>query len=392
MKQQTVNLINPPFLELFDPTMYPHLGLLYLGAVLKKEGFKCRFIELGDKKEYIFPEADHNLITVLCATYKTALDVRNAIKSGSIVIGGAQVTCEPEQAFKDFKPDAMIKGEGELVIANTLNRISVGERGFIVDGGVVEDINALPYPDRSLLPIEKLRNTQENHVENYRGDGAATTILSSRGCVFNCAFCCKIPQEKKFRWRSPQNVMGEIDELQNVYDIHHARFMDDCFTTNRNRVIELCGLLKDKEFYWSCLTRADAINPKLLTTMYEGGCREIQFGIESGSQRILNLMNKQIAVEKQKSAIKMVHSAGIKSKVFLIEDYPTETIGDTNLTKQFMIDTQPDKWTISTFMPVPGSKIYKEYGSDPHYASRTSYNLEKDSAFKTWLKSDVWRL
>ena len=384
---KTVNLINPPAIELYDPSAYPPLGLLYIGGALKREGFNCKLIDLSDQVTYTIPDADFHLISVLNATYKTALGVRNSIKSGMVVVGGIQATINPKQTFEDFHPDTLITGEAEDIIADVLNDKMHG----IIDAGVIKDLNALALPDRDLVPITKLRNLYGLHLERCSDDGAATTLISSRGCPFKCEFCCKLPQTSYFRWRSPKNIIVEIQELQKKYNINHARFVDDCFTVNPKRVYELCDLLKGTGFYWSCLTRTDALNEKMLREMQLGGCREIQFGIESGSQKILDDMNKMTNVETNKRALQMVRNSGIHTKIFMIESYPTETEDDINLTKQFILDTQPDKVTVSTFLPLPGSVAYEKYGDDPRYKDRIFYNLETDSELKKWVKSETWR-
>lgn len=384
---KTVNLINPPATELYDPSAYPPLGLLYLGGALKREGFDCRLVDLSDQETYTVPDADYHLISVLNATYKTALEVRNSIKSGMIVVGGIQATINSQQTFRDFHPDALVTGEADNIIASILSNNMRG----IIDAGVVKNLDELAFPDRDLIPITKLRNLYGLHLERYSDDGAATTLISSRGCPFSCTFCCKIPQTSYFRWRSSQNIAKEIQELQEKYNINHARFVDDCFTINPKRIYDLCNLLTNKGFYWSCLTRADAITERMLREMYNGGCREIQFGIESGSQKVLDDMNKKTNVETNKKAIRMVKNAGIKTKIFIIEMYPTETEEDVELTKQFVIETQPDKVTLSTFLPLPGSAVYTKYIGDPRYKDRVYYNLEQDSKLKEWVKSETWR-
>lgn len=382
-----VNLINPPALELYDPNAYPQLGLLYLGGALRRAGFHCRFVDLADKETYTVPDADYHLISVLHATYKSALGVRNSIQDGMVVVGGAQATIDPIQTYEDFHPDALVTGEADTEIANVLSN---GARG-IIGGGVIKNLDSLAFPDRDLVPIEKLRNVSGVNMDRYTGDGATTTMISSRGCPFRCNFCCKVPQNEYFRWRSPRNIVDEMFELREKYDINQVRFYDDCFTVNPKRVYDFCSLLKGKGFYWSCMTRADAIPDRMAREMYSSGCRDVQIGIESGSQKILNDMNKKTNVETNKKAIETIKNAGMKARIFLMELYPTETAEDTELTKKFVTDTQPDGVTLSSFLPLPGSSLYEKYRNDPRYSGRTYYNLERDSDLKTWIKSEVWR-
>ena len=129
--------------------------------------------------------------------------------------------------------------------------------------------------------------------------------------------------------------------------------------------------------------------------MYNAGCREIQIGIESGSQRLLNLMNKKTTVEVNKNAVRAIEKTGITSKVLLMENYPTETPEDVEMTKQFVIDTKPSLWALTTFTPLPGSKDYETYKDDPKYKHDPdkpfSFFADDNSPLKLWLKSGVWR-
>ena len=102
MSAKTVNLINPPALALYEPSAYPHIGLLYLGAALQKEGYKCRYVDLTDKRHYVVPDADYHLITVLYPSYYSAMEVRESVVRGKIIMGGDQITVDPEAAFRDF--------------------------------------------------------------------------------------------------------------------------------------------------------------------------------------------------------------------------------------------------------------------------------------------------
>lgn len=381
-----VNLINPPSLELFDPSAYPHLGLLYLGSALKNEGFKCNYVDLSDKKNLIIPDADFNLITVLYSTYISALKVRNVIKQGKVIIGGVHATLFPEQTFKDFKPDLLITGEAENDIGNILRKnITSG----IIHCGVSENLDKIAFPDRELIPREKLRNLSGIHVGRYSGDGASTSIISSRGCPFQCSFCCKIPQNSYFRMRSPKNVLDEMVEVRDKYNINHFRFWDECFTLNKKRVYNLCSLLKKGDFYWLSISRVDTIDQQLLTIMHEAGCREIEFGIESGSQKILDDMSKGTTIKQNIEAIEMAKKVGIKVRALIIEGYPTETETDIRLTEQFLIDSQPDIVSVCSFVAHPGSRDYNFYPPDPNGRRYLYSNVE--SEFKQWIIREEWK-
>lgn len=392
-----MNLINPPQLELYDPSAYPHLGLLYLGAVLKRNGFTCQYVDLSSlepTEDIIVPNADYHLITILTATYQSCKQVLQTINSGFKVGGGFHASLFPTETLKDLQLDAIVVGEAEEKIVDVLRSKTKG----ITHGGIVKNLDKIPFPARELIPLHKLRNLSNIHGNTYKGDGASTTIISSRGCPYNCSFCCKaLPQMRYFRYRSANNVVNELEEVTSTFDIWHFRFVDDIFTVNRRRIYDLCALIRQHqlEIFWLCITRTDAVSLDLLKTMYRAGCREIHYGIESGSQRILNLMSKHTTVENNLKAMDKAKKAGLKVKIFLMYDFPTETQKDIELTKQFVEQSQPDKWTLSQFTLLPGSDVWanpKKYGLPKAKTNPSQwYYSEEDNPLKQWLRSEEWR-
>ena len=372
----------PPALELYDPSAYQNLGLLYLGGALKDK-YECKYIDLSETN--IIPDADFNLITVLQATYISALETVRLLAGNTdskIIVGGIEVTVNPEKAYSDFHPHCAVCGEAELQIENILNNNITG----IHDCGVVKNLDEAAFPDRDLIPLDKLRNVSSIHGDRYSGDGASTTIITSRGCPYKCTFCCKIPQTSYFRWRSASNVHKEMVEIKTKYDISHFRFIDDCFTANKKRVFDLCSLLKDNDFYWMCCTRADLVNASLLKEMYNAGCREIAFGVESGSQRMIDIMNKEETIEQYIKTFKLVKEAGIKIKILLMENYPGETPDDVVKTMDFVKTVQPDKWTLSSYVALHGSA--KSMRMEPY--GKFFYPMQ-ESKLKLWLKNEEWK-
>ena len=385
-----VNLINPPQEELYDPSAYPHLGLLYLGAVLKKDGFKVRYVDLAEGKDYKIPKADCHLITITTPTYNSAMKVIRGIDDGGrILVGGIH----PSVCPNDFDNDiTVVKGEAEKSISDILSRRT---KEKVIDCEPIKDLDSLPFPARDLIPKEKLRHLGNVHGDSYKGDGAATTIISSRGCPFRCNFCCKIHQTEYARYRSAENVKQEIVECQEKYDIHHFRFVDDIFTLNRKRVYEICRALKPLDVFWMTITRADSVDQNMLNSMFNAGCREVALGIESGSQRVLDLMGKRESPEQFLRAIAMIKDAGMKVKCFFMYGYPGETEHDIELTKKFIKRAKPDKWTVSRFVPLPGSDIWnnpKKYGIkiDKNYDNYWFYS-EEDNELKNYLRGSEWR-
>jgi radical SAM superfamily enzyme YgiQ (UPF0313 family) len=386
---ETVNLINPPSTDLIEPKAFPHLGLLYLGAVLKKAGYVCKYVDMSDGIKPV-PDAEYHLITAVYPTYSDAVKIRSSITSGSVIVGGFQVSLEPSKAFLDFMPATVVCGEAENNITNVV-RLSNGATKLKAYAGIVENLDLIPFPARDLVDINILRNTSGKSFGRYSGDGALTSMISSRGCNFSCTYCAKLPQNNHIRWRSASNVVSEMWELRDKYGITHVKFWDECFTLNKKRIEHLCYALRGEDFYWMAMTRSNAIEPTMLKDMYDAGCREMQLGIESGSQRVLSAMKKGLSVEHNAQAIQMIKEAGIKAKILLIEKHPSETPSDTKKTMEFISRVQPDGWTLSEFVPLPGSPDYAHSGN---YRGSGYYFPRDESGYselRKWLKSETWR-
>jgi len=161
-------------------------------------------------------------------------------------------------------------------------------------------------------------------------------------------------------------VVKEIKEVIDKYGIKQFRIVDDAFTEDRVRVIAFCNAVKDLGCYFNTILRADSVDKRLLKKMYEAGVREISIGVESGSPEILKKINKKETIEDIEKCIKKAKDVGLLTKVFLIFGLPGETLETIEETKAFMKKTKPDKYTMSTFIPLPGSDIYKnpdKYGT-----------------------------
>ncbi len=384
-----VMLINPPQRELHNPTAYVPLGLCYLGAVLEEAGVDVEAVNLANTpiENIDIPHADYYGITCVSATYQRVIELSKKLKKyGKVVIGGVHPSIMPIQTWIETGCGYVITGEAEyafkdLVLGNT-DRL-------ITHAGIITNLDNLPFPARGLFNKDEVIDYTGIHGQP-KGEGA-TTILSSRGCPMNCQFCCKgHDMLSRFRFRSARNVREEIEQIMDDYGISHFRFIDDAFTANRRRVFRLCSDLKELDITWMCITRADWVNKDMLKAMREAGCVELDFGVESGSQRLLNIMNKRISVEQLTKAINLTKETGISAKVYLMCNYPGETEADIEATKRFMRETKPDKWTLSSFVPLVGSSIYNKENSQRWYYPDDKGN-ERYKELKKWLEGGDWR-
>lgn len=380
-------MIYPDQPELFDSVSYPPLGLLYLGASLKNAKYSPILYNLclpGTSYNQI-PEADIYLFSIVTATYlrckKIIKIIKEKFKQAKIIVGGVHPTIFPERTLIELNADCVVVGKGEQIIIDILNYYQ--EHNEIEKNIFYSQLNSVDrfLPDRSLCPDWQIQSKSSVYINKYYPNKFVTSILTSRGCPFHCAYCSKSRITSGFREHNVQSVIEEIKHLISRYNIHQYRILDDVFTLNHERIYQLYQRIREEnlEVYFDSILRADSVNEDLLATMYNLGIRNICIGVESGSDKILKKMNKRESIDKIKQSIYWAHCAGITVKVFLIFGLPGETLETIEETKQFMIDTQPDNYTLSTFTPLPGSDLWtnpEKYG--------IKYNVDINNFKNLW--------
>ena len=292
------------------------------------------YLNLADGIKDI-PEYEWYGITYQNATRKSTEATCKIIKSlypeSKIVVGGAGAN---HHTIKHA--DYIVKGESELDLSEWFNNPTSCDFGYIGNLDLVKE----PYRDESCI----------NRTGIHGSNELSTTIMATRGCPYNCSFCDKAHgMSSVYRMRSPEMVIQEIISLNSTYDIKHVRFVDDCLTCNEAYTIELCGKLKSVPVSFICITRADRVNERIMKALASAGCTQIDFGIESGSQRILDLMNKRTTVEQNGKAIQLAKENGIKVKAFLMMDYPSEFDSDKRKTLEFVDKYKPDMFSLSKY-------------------------------------------
>jgi len=378
-------LINPYFIKL-DPTQkkkrspYEPLGLMYIGKILKKEGYKIGFLDctflssINEAKDEI-KSSDPKFVGITCKITQTKY-VKEFIsfskKLGiTTIVGGPDPSLRPERYLK-LGADYVIIGEGEETVKELLLCLIKGDdpsfvRGisFIKNSKIIftaprpfiKDLDKLGAPDRSLIDIERYRNTWlEDH------GFAMATVMTSRGCPYSCYFCSNpiAPFGRRYTYRSPKNVVDELEEVIVKYGFDRVWFADDVFTINRERTIALCKEIINRglKFKWSCLTRADRVDIELLKLMKESGCEEIFYGLESGAQEILDAMNRNMKVETMKKGMLLTKQSGIRIHTFIQVGYPGENYRTLLKTLELMKEIMPDEFSFTISYPLPGTKLY----------------------------------
>ncbi|NJD58833.1 MAG: hypothetical protein C3F13_08715 [Anaerolineales bacterium] len=374
-----VLLIYPYFKPRRDRSVFrfPPLGVSYLAASLIKAGHEvqvldCTFINKADALNQARQAAAevvgiYCMVTMLEDCLWLARQLRPQTKL--LVVGGPLPTCEPQKFVHDF--DVVARGEAEHTVVEllqayasggdyrTVNGITMlGENGECISTPLrpfIKDLDSLPLPARDLLP-----NQGYIQFGRKKYGYAITTVMSTRGCPYHCEFCSNVIFGGSYRERSARNVVDEVEQaLAAGYD--RISFADDVFTLNQKRVLQICNEINNRnlKFYWECLARVDSIDASSYVEMYQAGCRRVYFGIESGDDTILRLMNKKITVEGAQTAVQAAHQAGLEVGAFFILFYPGETNQTVLNTLRFATSLPLDYLGLTMPYPLPGTALYE---------------------------------
>ncbi len=351
-------LVFPPSLYQTKETM-PPLGLAWLAAVLQQGGYDGVLIidSVVDKLDNLqvigkLKDVQPDVIGLSFGTlnrfyaFDLAEEIRKNFPSAVIVAGGPHPTLAADDILANIKSiDIIVRGEGEYVFLNLVKALEMksdlsqikgltfrSPSGQIIANPpqeMIQDLDALPFPARDLLPMAKY------HQKIPLSDRSCTSMITSRGCPNNCIYCSTARQwGHRIRFRSPKNVVDEIELLVKEYGLEGVGFFDDCFTVDRNRVIAICKEILDRglKIGWWCEARANTVDPEMLSWMKRSGCEHIAMAIESGSNDVLKRIKKMITVEQGIAAVKMIHQAGIKQKIFFMHGLPGESYEDIKKT------------------------------------------------------------
>jgi radical SAM superfamily enzyme YgiQ (UPF0313 family) len=373
-----VILINPPSPYLANDAAYPPSGLMYVATVIEKIGCNVEIVDLAGgidwrKKTH---ELNADLFGITCVTpnFKIVKEIADLLPADRpVIVGGVHPTFLPDDTLKNIRCNAIVKGEAELAIITLINDLKKGDLKKIYEGGLVT-VENIPKPSRHLVDLHK-----------YRPGGEDTTpIYSSRGCPFNCNFCSKVTG-RTYRVIPVQQVVEEIEDVIKL-SFHNIVFGDDDIAIQPKRVKELMTAIMDMGLKFRLNQDARIIDEEAIDLARRAGCQEISFGIETGSQRMLDLMNKRTTVDANKKAILVTKEHGLKAKAYFLVNFPGEDIKSVEETLKFAEEVKPDKWLLSSFAPLPGSDTFcnpDKYGIIWMSKNWEDYYLVgKDGSFK----------
>jgi anaerobic magnesium-protoporphyrin IX monomethyl ester cyclase len=352
------------------------MGILYLAAIAERDAGAT--VDVYDARHgSIFPPMkrinDYDVIGFSAMTLQvtTALKLANRARkagfSGKLVFGGPHASVAPEHLMNQSCVDAVFIGEAEHNFIQYLNYIAGKEHHvertwirevngtwkYYDEGAFIEDLDSLPFPAREKYGDLPARLRSIN-------------MSTSRGCPFDCNYCQpskRILFGKKVRRRSTQNIMAEIEDALQRFHITRFAIDDDIFPFLKSAVLEFCEAVKPLGLTWSCQSRSD-IDRATLTAMRDAGCNLIIVGAESGSQRMLDLMNKKNTVEQNAAFMRTCNELGINTWCNMMVGYPGETEEDMKRSLEFVRETQPTLTNVSQVTPFPGTSLWDNHKED----------------------------
>lgn len=352
--------------------MYSPLGILYLTSAAQHAGFNVEVVDMRAGGQPI-PKAKFYGFSCTTPEIEYARELAQMLP-GRTIVGGAHPSLLPEDCTKDF--DYVVRGEGELVLPQILKGLH--RKGSIVLGQRIEHPDALHFPDWDAL--EHPFSEELFPGERYGRGELAATVIASRGCPFHCAFCANVMRNPVI-FRSVGNVIAELKELIDR-GITHFRFEDDIFTLHP-KFLEFCGKLALLNITYKCHGRSDLLTKEMVRALKLSGCEEFGLGVESADDKVLRLNNKKEDIQATIKAAKLLKEFGVRVKTYFIAGLPGETDETVRLNKEFFKACKPDKWTLSTFTPYPGSDIFNhpdKYGiiiTEDDYSKWWNFNEDR---------------
>lgn len=405
-KEYNINVYTPEISTVWTP-----LGLTYIAAMLLKDS---HFVKIYDRNvkfaiskdimsvdkelEKEIEDFKPELVGISATTplvkdaFYTAKLVKDISPETTVILGGVHGTALAKEALQTCQSlDIVIRGEGEITIQEICRGIPIykikgisyrNEEEIISNENrkVHNNLDDFPYPARHLLNMDYYLRPSTQIIFGYKC--RATSIISSRGCPNACRFCAgPIMSQNSVRYHSVEYTINEIKQLIKNYSVEGLFFVDEMFTGNRERVETLCQrMIQEKlneKIVWGAQLRVDYIDYELLLLMKKAGCVQVEYGFESGSQKILDSMNKNITPEICIEASRITKKANIRQLINIIVGWPTETKDDLQRTIELVRKCRPDFVSWHEFKPLPGTygwKFAKKMGIE-------QYSFEENKPF-----------
>ena len=372
-------LARPPRRDTRDAGLaVPPLGLAYLAAELRRQGRPVEILDAyAEGLSWAEFEAEvrrrrpsvlglGTMTPVADVAYRAARLARPFVDH--IVLGGPHATAVREDIFEECPDiDHLVIGEGEEVVVPYLDWLEAG--GALPPGVMTRDafepfepsraVEQIARPARDLLPSKGYRYLMATRP-------GFATMITSRGCPFRCSFCDKSISGSQWRARCATDVVDEMEELVDQ-GIGFVNFYDDNFTLHRRRVTAICEeiLRRGLDIEWKAEGRVDGVDAELLRLMRRAGCRVVAYGVESGNASTLELLRKDVSIDKVRTAFSATRDAGIRPLAYIILGAPGEQRRDVENTIRFVREIGADYVQFSSLVAFPGTPLFEEYGHRP---------------------------
>jgi anaerobic magnesium-protoporphyrin IX monomethyl ester cyclase len=395
---------DPKEREIMRP--YPPLGILYVSAWLEKFGFDN---SVFDSTFSTFDKLEADILVQkpdVLAIYTNLMTKVNVVKllafvrqndslsHCKLILGGPEVRNHAERFLK-AGADVLVLGEGEQTMLELVEHFDQGKsindiQGtalFDADGKVqinperpqLRDLSELPLPNRTKIDLQLYFDAWKQ-----KHGTSAISINTMRGCPYTCKWCSRAVYGLSYRRRSAKEVADEIEWIQNTYNVDTAWFVDDVFTVNHKWLREFNDELKSRNLKlpYECITRADRMTEEVIDLLKESGCFRVWIGAESGSQRVIDLMDRRVDVQKVRDMIVLAQQKGIQAGTFIMVGYPGETEADIFETVHHLKSSNPDIFTITVAYPIKGTELYAEVEADFTKSLDWATSTDRDIDFK----------
>jgi magnesium-protoporphyrin IX monomethyl ester (oxidative) cyclase len=359
-----VALINPGGQqELYSATEPLNLG--FLAAYLEKNGVEVRIIDelAGEDAAAALDEFKPDIagITAVTPLAVRAYEIADMCRARGMltVMGGVHASVLPDEALRHC--DIVVKGEGEAALLEIAR--GTAERG-VISRPYLKDLDELPPPARHLMKMDfylRGRDRLPGHTYNFADKGAVTAaMMCSRGCPYSCIFCHNSWRGMPCRFNSAERVVDELQSLVRDYGVNTVFFLDDDLFLSKPRIKRICELILERKLnvLWSAAARAERVDVETLTLARQAGCRKINFGFESGSQRILDVLNKRGTVAQNMAAIEICRKAGVEACGTFMIGNPGETMADIEMTVDFIKRSGLKYRSVLITTPFPGTQLW----------------------------------
>ncbi|MDD3845750.1 MAG: radical SAM protein [Syntrophorhabdaceae bacterium] len=370
------------------------LGLAYVSAALKKDGYAVDVINLnhhgGPVSEVLtqsLKDRSHGYFLTggLSAHYRSIKEIIDSVRdidpAGKVIVGGGVVTASPHIMYDYLKPDYMVLGEGEITIVELIRTLDngcydcrgVNGVGYRINGGPlvlteprgpILDLEQCAWPDVEGFDIQTYLSRQGPNDSLYlyvNDEPRFYPIISSRGCPFSCTFCYH-PLGQRYRSRPVDDFIAEVRYVVDKYDVHNLAIFDELLSLKRGRLFEICDRLKQlpRPVKWMCQLRVDTIDEELLARLKDAGCFLVSYGFESMNDEVLRSMNKHINAAQIERAMTLTRKAGIGIQGYFIFGDPAETLKSGLETLSFWRDHPDYHLTMGYVRPYPGSVLWEQ--------------------------------